>query len=249
MGKTVATIVGVVAAIAIAVAAPYLAGVFLSAIGTVTATALATAITTAVIAVGLSVAVSFAFKALGIGSVPSAKLATSRPVGTAIVGVFSATPKRRLQPRMRRKRGGILNRVRRVIFGRFGIIEFVGDCLLPTMTGRFGTVDLDADLRTGDLMSFSVTDVRTAFPDYGTTGIVKRFLGLDVERGVVRVDCTNPPRIIEASLDNLLYAHRVRVTAPTRWEAIKMLWRVRRNPAAFETPLMCLRQSRPKPNA
>jgi hypothetical protein len=74
MGKTVTAIIGIVAAVAIAVAAPYLAPGLLSLVGitgaAVTATALA--IATAVISIGLSVAVMFAFKALGVGA-PKAK--------------------------------------------------------------------------------------------------------------------------------------------------------------------------------
>jgi hypothetical protein len=64
-------VVGVVAAVAIAVAAPYLAPLALGALG-ITATATAVAIATAVISIGLSLAVSFAFRALGVGT-PSAK--------------------------------------------------------------------------------------------------------------------------------------------------------------------------------
>lgn len=63
--------VGLVAVVAIAVAAPYLAPLALGALG-ITATATAVAIATAVITIGLSLAVSFAFRALGIGA-PSAK--------------------------------------------------------------------------------------------------------------------------------------------------------------------------------
>jgi hypothetical protein len=72
LGKTVATIIGIVAVIAIAVAAPYLAPGLVhlaAAIGITISTAVATAIVT----IGLSLAVSFAFKALGVGSVPKAK--------------------------------------------------------------------------------------------------------------------------------------------------------------------------------
>lgn len=77
MGKTVAAVVGVVAAIAIAVAAPYLAPLALSALG-ITATATAIAVATAVISIGLSLAVSLAFRALGVGA-PSAKAQVGPP--------------------------------------------------------------------------------------------------------------------------------------------------------------------------
>src|SRR5712691_8399055 len=77
MGKTVAAIVGIVAAVAIAIAAPYLAPIALGALG-ITATATAIAIATAVISIGLSLAVSFAFKALGVGA-PKAKDSVGPP--------------------------------------------------------------------------------------------------------------------------------------------------------------------------
>jgi hypothetical protein len=72
LGKTVATIIGVVAVIAIAVAAPYLAPGLVSAFGAIGIT-ISTAVATAIVTVGLSLAVAFAFKALGVGSVPKAK--------------------------------------------------------------------------------------------------------------------------------------------------------------------------------
>lgn len=74
MGKTVAAVVGVVAAIGIAIAAPYLAPIALHAIlgATAVLSTTAIAIATAVISIGLSLAVSLAFKALGVGA-PKAK--------------------------------------------------------------------------------------------------------------------------------------------------------------------------------
>jgi hypothetical protein len=60
-------IVAVVAAVAIAVAAPYLAPIALGALG-ITATATAVAIATAVIGMALSIGVSLAFRALGVGA-------------------------------------------------------------------------------------------------------------------------------------------------------------------------------------
>lgn len=72
-----AAVVGIVAAVAIAVAAPYLAPLALGALG-IGATATAVAIATAVITIGLSLAVSFAFRALGVGA-PSAKNAVGPP--------------------------------------------------------------------------------------------------------------------------------------------------------------------------
>jgi uncharacterized membrane protein YgcG len=78
LGKTVLTVVGVIAAVAIAVAAPYLAPLALGVLG-ITATATAIAIATAVITIGLSLAVSFAFRALGVGA-PSAKNSVGPPM-------------------------------------------------------------------------------------------------------------------------------------------------------------------------
>lgn len=96
MGKTVAAIVGVVAAIAIAVVAPYLAPIALGALG-ITATATAVAIATAVISIALSLAVGLAFKALGVGA-PSAKDAVGPPqvFRQTITNSFIAYGKRRV---------------------------------------------------------------------------------------------------------------------------------------------------------
>jgi hypothetical protein len=77
MGKTVAAIVGVVAVIAIAIAAPYLAPLALGVLG-ITATTTAVAIATAVIGLTLSVGLSLAFRALGVGA-PTAKNAVGPP--------------------------------------------------------------------------------------------------------------------------------------------------------------------------
>lgn len=75
MGKTVLTVVGVVAAVAIAIAAPYLAPLALGVIG-VTATATTIAIATAVIGLTLSVALAIGMRAI-VGGAPVAK----SPVG------------------------------------------------------------------------------------------------------------------------------------------------------------------------
>lgn len=71
MGKTVLAVVGIVAAVAIAIAAPYLAPLALGALS-ITATATTIAIATAVIATTLSVGVALAMRALG-PSAPKAK--------------------------------------------------------------------------------------------------------------------------------------------------------------------------------
>lgn len=96
MGKTVAAVVGVVAAVAIAVVAPYLAPLVLGALG-ITATATAIAIATAVISIGLSLAVSLAFRALGVGA-PSAKNQVGPPqvFRQAISNSFIVYGKRRV---------------------------------------------------------------------------------------------------------------------------------------------------------
>lgn len=70
MGKSVVTVIGVIAAVAIAVAAPMLAPVALGVLG-ITATATAVAVATAVIATTLSIGLSLGMRALGIGA-PSA---------------------------------------------------------------------------------------------------------------------------------------------------------------------------------
>lgn len=96
MGKTVVAVVGIVAAVAIAIAAPYLAPLALGVLG-ITATATAIAIATAAIAITLSLAVSLAFRALGVGA-PSSKNATGPPsvFRQAITNSFIAYGERRV---------------------------------------------------------------------------------------------------------------------------------------------------------
>lgn len=96
MGKTVVAVVGIVAAVAIAIAAPYLAPLALGVLG-ITATATAIAIATAAIAITLSLAVSLAFRALGVGA-PSAKNAIGPPsvFRQAITNSFIAYGERRV---------------------------------------------------------------------------------------------------------------------------------------------------------
>jgi hypothetical protein len=77
VGKTVAAVVGIVAAVAIAVAAPFLAPLALGVLG-ISATATAVAIATGVIATVLSVGLSLAFRALGVGA-PTARNAVGPP--------------------------------------------------------------------------------------------------------------------------------------------------------------------------
>lgn len=77
MGKTVASVVGVVAAVAITIVAPMLAPLALGVLG-IAATATAVAIATAVIGLTLAVGLSLAFRALGVGA-PSAKSAVGPP--------------------------------------------------------------------------------------------------------------------------------------------------------------------------
>jgi hypothetical protein len=90
-------VVGIVAAVAISIAAPYLAGAFLAVIGTTTATALAISVTTALIGVALSIGLSLAFRALGVGA-PSAKNAVGPPqvFRQAITNSFIVYGKRRV---------------------------------------------------------------------------------------------------------------------------------------------------------
>jgi fructose-specific phosphotransferase system IIC component len=78
VGKTVAAVVGLAAAVAIAIVAPPLGGALATAIFGATATATAIATATAVVTIGLSLAVGFAFRALNVG-VPSAKNTVGPP--------------------------------------------------------------------------------------------------------------------------------------------------------------------------
>lgn len=76
MGKTVALVVAAVATVAIAIAAPYLVGAtaaFWASIG------VSTAVATAIVSATLTLGVGLAFRALGVGAVPTAKAAIGPP--------------------------------------------------------------------------------------------------------------------------------------------------------------------------
>jgi hypothetical protein len=118
-------------------------------------------------------------------------------------------------------------------FARFYIAENQGDCL---DVGRFSIIDREGEIRAGDLFSFSVRDWREAFGHYGPriNGITKRFRGVNHERAVLECDCDRPAVVIHIGLTNLLWAHRIVATAPTRWAAMKLLWRLRFTPEQFD---------------
>jgi hypothetical protein len=123
---------------------------------------------------------------------------------------------------------------------RFYITELEGECLAPAITDRFAIMDTEAVIRAGDAFSFDVQDWQEAFGHYpaDVRGATKRFRGVNHRVQLLECECTNPPWVIHTGLTNVLWAHRICATAPTRWAAIKLLWRVRLNPAAFDRPLM-----------
>ena len=236
MGRTVVAVIGVAVAVAIAVAAPYIAvGVLGFVAGTTSA-----AIATAVIGLTLSIGASLAFRALGVGA-PSAKLATAPPYpqGTANVDRFGPKPKLALEKTMAPVNPPPLVRFWWWGFARFRMVELIGDCLLPRNSDSFAIVDMKATIRKGDLFAFGIRDLARAWPGQPELGgAVKRFLGVNHKLQVLECDCTRPPSVIHTGLTNLIYAHRVRATAPTRKEAKRLLRAIRRDPATFDTPLM-----------
>lgn len=237
MGKTVAIIVGVVAVVAIAVVAPMIAGAILGA----TASATSVAIATAIIGAGLSIGVSLAMRALGVGAPPSAKSATSYPQGTAVVNAFGAPQNYPLEPRMDPIQPPWPMRLWELWWygsRRFYVAEFVGDCLMPRITDRWVVVDTDAEIRRGDICSLGIRDIRTAMAEKDVGGMGKRFRGVNYDLGFVECECTNPPFVIHTGLSNLKWARRVRATAPTQKEARRLLKAVRRDPEAYDAPLM-----------
>jgi hypothetical protein len=145
MGKTVATVVGVVAAVVIAVAAPYLAPIALTALG-ITATATAVAIATAIIGATLAIGVSLAFKALGVGAVPSAKVTgTPQVFRQSITDSFIAYGERRL--------GGLLVFFHPRVSGsdhyRYFVIACAGHRCKGAVTFKLNDEDVTVDAGTG----------------------------------------------------------------------------------------------------
>lgn len=225
MGRTVLAVVGVVAAIAIAVVAPYLAPLALGVLG-ITATTTAVAIAVAVITVGLAAALSLgmglAYSALGVGA-PSAKATTkaSYPQGTAVVSMFGARlthPLESTMPAVQIK--GLRSLFHWSRFRRFHIIELVGNCMEPHSSDHFAIVDLKADIRRGDYFSADVRDFRTAWhADKDVTGFSKRFRGVNWQLGFIESECFNPPMVIHCGLSNVTRASRIRASASLIWRA------------------------------
>ena len=240
MGKSVAVIVGVAATLAIAIAAPMLAPMLVGAMASL-GVAVSVAVASAVIATTLSVGLAYGMRALGVGA-PSARYATIAPQGTAVVGMFGSSPNWNLERTMPPVQPALLRRLWWWWYGmrRFFILELVGDCMTPVVTDRFAIVDMRAAIRAGDLFTFGVKDFRAAFSHYprDVDGVTKRFLGIDRKQRIIECDCLKPPRTINTGLDTVLWAHRVRATAPTKQEAKRLLKAVRKRPEAFDDRLV-----------
>lgn len=231
MGKTVAAVAGVVIGVVIAVAAPYLAPMVF---GTVfTSTAVGMAVATALIGATLSVGLVMGMRALGVGA-PSSRLATAAPTapkrysypqGTAIISrPFGPPPPRTpLEPFMKRIRAPWPSYFRWRAYGRFHVVEIVGNCMEPLTTDKFAIIDLCADISRGDLVSVRTQDHLASGQPAGTTGIVKRFIGVNRDLGFIEIDCTNPPTLIHTGLTNIVSAYRVCATAPSPTDARRIL--------------------------
>jgi hypothetical protein len=227
MGRTVAAIVGVVAMVAIAVAAPMIAVGFLG----LAAGSASAAIATALIGAGLSIAVALGMRAL-VGGTPAPSTPTRPPYpqGTAIVDGWGTKPSYPLERSMAPIREHWLKRAWLWWAGhqgRFYIIELVGDCMAPSVTDRWAVVDQKADIRAGELCRLGIRDYLEAGMPDAADGFVKRFDGVNHELGFVECSCTNPPRTIHTGLTNLRLAHKIVRTAPTLKEAKRALRELR----------------------
>ena len=253
MGKTILAVVGVVASVAILIFAPEIGLALATALHIGTSAAIA--IVTAVAGVAASLALGFAAKALGIGA-PSATHAVSPPAmdeapcralkalprpypqGTAVISLVCGGTGHPLVRSMRPVSAGFLQRWRRGQVARCSIVELVGHCMAPKVTDGYAIVDRHAEIRAGDLFSFGVKDHARAFGHLGAVnGVTKRFLGVDRQLGFVECDCAAPACTIHTGLSNLLWAHRIRATAPSLKEAKQLLAAVRRHPFAFDQRL------------
>ena len=235
MGRTVAAVVGTVAIIALAIAAPYIVGpAFLGLTGMTASIA-----TAAIMAVG-SVAISMGMRMIA-GGAPVQRSPTQAPYpqGTAIVGAFGPRPRHKLDHSMPPVREPWLIRWWNRRDRRFAIIQLMGDCMAPELTDAFAIVDATADIREGDLAWLGISDRQEALGGPpGQEGFVKRFVGVNRELGFVECECTNPPYTIHTGLTGLRWAFRVRATARTFKEARRLLKAVQRDPAAYDRPLM-----------
>jgi hypothetical protein len=98
--------------------------------------------------------------------------------------------------------------------------------MAPDVTDRWAVIDTQAEIRAGDLFSFSTRDYRTAFAARpGCSGAVKRFHGINHELGFIECSRTNPPMTIHTGLTNLTHAHRVVATTPDLRSAHRLTFR------------------------
>jgi hypothetical protein len=121
-----------------------------------------------------------------------------------------------------------------VLYGRFFIVELICDCMAPDVFDSFEIVDTKAEIRSGDLFSFSTTDHAQLGVSDATSEMAKHFLGVDLEP-FLECEGTNPPRIVQTCLSNLLRAHQAVATAPT-FAVAKRLLKASRH--ASGSPLM-----------
>lgn len=231
MGKVVKAVLFVAAAVALVVFAPQI-GIALASIG------FSSAVATAIIATATSLAIGMAVRSVASLIVGAPRVPTSPPgypLGTACL--LPGAPRPPLtERRMPAKRDSWLAHLNVWGFGRFRLTFLEGSCMSPALPpDSWGIVDIEADIREGDLAYFRPADYRTALAEYGDVpGIVKRFEGLNRDLGFVEFTCTNPPRVIHTGLSTLRAVHRVRAVASSEAEAWRLLREVRRDPGAFD---------------
>lgn len=224
MGKVVKIVAVIAIAAAIAYFAPYLSGTVLG---------LAGSAATAAVAATLSLAASMAFAALAPkpgshapGGQPSAPIALEwgrhGKENWPIPAVDQMPP--------------VDAGWRCPIFypwQRFAVVKTRGNCMLPSITGRWAVVERDATIKRGDYFLFGINDLRRYFKHdtiqaFACNGLGKEFDGYDPIDRTVAFHSTNPLIRMQTGIDRVKWAYRVAAVERTRlaaWRALRLLAR------------------------
>lgn len=230
MGKVVKAVVGVAALIAIAVAAPYLAGALLGLTG-----ALATS-ATALIGIGLGLGANYVFQAIGVApadtaSGPRVRTLREDPKTFRLVEV---QPEPIVLSPIEAKS---LFTAYFFPWQRFSIVRMAGNCLdgVVALNDRWALIDRYELIQPGSLFSFDLDDLWTSYqPNMKwawwwrvfAVGMVKQYSGMDGERLIF--ECSNPRTVCETGLNRVRFAYAVVATFPTYRRAFRRMRQLQR---------------------
>ena len=227
MGRIVRTVVAVAVVVAVSYYAPYLGAAFLKAAGvTAVAGSFGAALATAAAATALGLGAAVGMRALGLTPKTSSLVLPKSPRREVHPAGFEPVMSPRHLPWYWR-----LSQFPE--WGRFVLTPAVGDCMAPLLPKErhWLLIDKRAPIRRGDLFVFATSDRPFLF-QLRYSGLVKRFYGVNWDRGLFEFEMLNPFEIHVESLDRLDYAWCVRAagTFAEMWRAKRA---IRRDPGAI----------------